>query len=162
LEQQQSRQNLSQNSTAWIKDNQDTLLKLAVEAVRYTHRVHALPITEEEVQNAALQSLNDMQERFEGKRINTSGLKATFLHILRVRGQLNFTAIGLERLYSSWIVNVEQNLSHDPRLAAAITGRLNYIHSLLKASISSAQIEYEAELLHAERLSNGQSSHRIN
>lgn len=154
---QHSRANLSQDSVNWIKTNQEFLLNIAEEAVRYIHQVHALPIKEEEIKSAALQSLSDMQERFEGKKMNTVGLKATFLHILQLRGQLDFTAAGLERLYQNWISNVQQSLSDEPKLAAAIVGRLQYIHSLIKANMSSAQIEYEAELLQKERY-NGRSS----
>jgi hypothetical protein len=151
MEPQSSRVKLTLQSVEWVKANQTSFLDLAVEVVRETHKRYKIAITEEDIQLMAQRTFNDMLDRFDSKKLNTAELKGTFLHILQVRGQLEFTAVGVEMLYNKWIAKVQTDLATNRALATAIVDKLNYVHSLLKAAMSFATIEYESRKIQKER-----------
>lgn len=136
---------LTRQGIDWLKAHREEFLFLTIKGINELRWRRRLQMADEQIATVANRNVSDIIERLEGKKLNSQELRDIFLSVLKNRGELESTILGLSQLNLTWSVKIRRDLAQQPEVAEVLIVKISYVISLLKSEVAAAIIEYEGQ-----------------
>ena len=133
-----------QQGLNWLKAEHKEIIRLSVRTLGLSNIEYYRTMTSEQRRVIATNNLDGMISRLEGISINTGLMKASFVALLRQGASLQVMLVGVDELMKVITNRADSGLAKQPIIQEALLQKASYYINLVKATMASAMIEYEA------------------